>query len=677
MIMEQTNASQPSIYFFSSLKLNSKGKEEFTRNLENYCNKKEQRVYLLNFPVIPTKHCEYQDHFMMLIPGYKIVLVKVVSSESDYDEYKEDVEQAISYLYQNYNYRQPLGRFSTIWSELFITDTPFDSIKDLDSFFIKCKLDTSLAKRKSELIISLCIGNAAEIDKIGVDVPVTLLEKVKNKVLLFDANQSRFIFDNYDSSHRIIKIQGLAGTGKTELLMHKIKVFYTKSENSKVFLTCHNKILASSLRKRIVGFFNSVKVWQQIEWNERLWCANAWGRSGNENSGLYRFICYHYDIPFLSYNSVSSFDVACKIALRELESKGKDFEPFFDNIVIDECQDFENSFFDLCMKVTKGNVVCAGDVFQSIFSENIENALEADYLLNVCYRTAPDTLMFAHALGLGYLENKRYRWLNNKALEACGYIVNDEKSNRLTISRFPAKRFDDEDFSYESIKLIKTSSDNLNDDVVKIVQSIKKENNGNIKPEDIAIILLDDSQWIYGCANSLEILFNEMENWNVNKTYETKIPSKSEVTISNRNNVKGLEFPYVICITDGLKDNYSYRNSIYTMLARSYICSYLVTTDEGRSFNAEIISGLEEITNHHTMTIKIASKEEQEKISFRIKENNKLNTHEDIINDFSKKNRLTPEQQNKIREMLDVLGYDYDLDKSELESKLSEIKGLL
>lgn len=82
----------------------------------------------------------------------------------------------------------------------------------------------------------------------------------------------------------IVRIQGLSGTGKTELLLHKLRDFYVNSPKSKIVFTCHNRILADAMERRIPEFFNFMKVEEQIAWNERFWCFHAWGSSNVPNS---------------------------------------------------------------------------------------------------------------------------------------------------------------------------------------------------------------------------------------------------------------------------------------------------------------------------------------------------------------------------------------------------------
>ena len=180
----------------------------------------KERVYVLRFPIVDTKHETYNENFCVLIPGHRIAIVKE-SDDITFEGYQEDVIDAILYLYQKYDYRPKLGRFTKLQQKLI--DTSYnenDLNKNLMGFLDNTKLTDHFSRRLSFLFISLFIGSVNEIDKVGIDVPNTLLERVRHKIQLFDADQTRFI---YDQSHtnKIVRIQGLSGTGKTELLLHK------------------------------------------------------------------------------------------------------------------------------------------------------------------------------------------------------------------------------------------------------------------------------------------------------------------------------------------------------------------------------------------------------------------------------------------------------------------------
>lgn len=250
-------------------------------------------------------------------------------------------------------------------------------------------------------------------------------------------------------------IQGLSGTGKTELLLHKLKDLYISEPKSKIYFTCHNRILADHLKKRIPDFFNFMKVEQQIEWHKRLWCTHAWGSANDPNSGVYRYICAFYQIPFHRYSKQMSFSKACQLALQDIKEKFEQSSKIyaFNYMFIDESQDFDENFFELCDFITEKFIYIAGDIFQSIFDDNFSSHIKPDFLLGKCYRTDPKTLKFAHGLGMGLFESEKIRWLDKKEWEDCGYNV-EIKNNNYHLNREPLRRFEDLDDRFESVEIV-------------------------------------------------------------------------------------------------------------------------------------------------------------------------------------------------------------------------------
>ena len=108
-----------------------------------------------------------------------------------------------------------------------------------------------------------------------MDVPDTLIKKIKNKIILYDGTQSSFIYQDVNPN-KVIRIQGLAGTGKTELLIQKIREKYVNEKNSKIVYACYNQVLCEDMKKRIPALFDFMKVDEQIKINERLWIMRAW-----------------------------------------------------------------------------------------------------------------------------------------------------------------------------------------------------------------------------------------------------------------------------------------------------------------------------------------------------------------------------------------------------------------
>ncbi|WP_219889844.1 ATP-binding domain-containing protein, partial [Photobacterium damselae] len=346
-------------------------------------------------------------------------------------------------------------------------------------------------------------------------------------------------------------------------------------EDMKIFFTCHNIALSHTLKERIPTFFDFMKVDKQIKWNTQLWVDRAWGSQSDKNSGLYSYICDFYNIPFSRWSRNVTYNDIFTKALKDI-SEVENFEYAFDYILIDEKQDFPEVFFELCEKITRHKVYIAGDIFQDIFENNIKDeVVNVDFVLNKCYRTAPKILMFAHAVGMGLFEKNKLNWLEDSEWESSGYIVN-KHNNEIILSRDSIRRFEDlEETGISNMNVMQHTGESQ---IIDIIKSIK-ENNPTVESSDIAIIMLDKENYIYDYIERLEFKIRTEFTWNVNKAFETKQKIPNTVFISNVNNVKGLEFPFVICVTREIKNNYGYRNSLYTMLTRSFLQSYLLVSD--------------------------------------------------------------------------------------------------
>lgn len=651
-----------SSYFFIHAEKNSNN-ADLIDSLEKYAEDNKTLIYVLNKPLTDQKYnYSYNDAIIVLSPKHKVFIINSLLNGSDelFEDFVEDVLEDVGSISDKYLYKEVIGRPRQWRKKLVNERLTIKEIKDINDLFESNKLIDSRDIKDLDLLISLFIGSINDIDRVKDNIPVTLLDQVKQKIQLFDADQTRFIYEEIPKKR--IVIQGLSGTGKTELLLHKLKDLYINHIGSKIYFTCHNKILADSLKKRIPEFFNFMKVEQQIEWNERLWCTNAWGGSRDVNSGAYRFICAFYQIPFYSYSPQMSFSKACALAFDDIREKYKDAVlPYaFNYMFIDENQDFDENFFKLCELVTEKNIYIAGDIFQSIFDDCFSDTIEPDFLLGKCYRTDPKTLMFAHALGMGLFETEKLRWLEKKEWEDCGYNVQVE-NGKYILSREPLRRFEDLEDDFESLKIIEVQ-ENYSDTIIGIIRDIKAANE-TLLPEDIGIIFLDSGNDIYSLANILEFKIENKFGWTVNKAYETKEKIKDQVFISNKNNVKGLEFPFIICVTRAIKNNSMYRNSIYTMLTRSFIKSYLViSSKENSGLTNEMKAGLHEIILNKRMIINEPSAQEKELIRTRFKYQLKQQSLYDRLIKIFENLNVDKKYYNKIMEMaqnVDLADQDY------------------
>lgn len=598
--------------FFLQPDIKNEANRDFLNSLEQWSNANNQQTYVINRPLGDAKYSyANQTALAILVPKYQIIFVDFSDDASSFDEYIEDFIEDLGSISDKYRYKDVIGRPRQWRRDLVLIKKRSD---DPNTLLQGAWIENAGQQRIAELLISLLIGSINDADAVRADVPETLLEKVKRKILLFDGDQTRFVYNQPTKPE--IRIQGLSGTGKTELLLHKLKEIYVQDSTSRIAFTCHNKVLADSLKRRIPDFFNFMKVEQQIKWNERLWCVNAWGSHNNPSSGIYRYICDFYKIQFHSYSKFMTFDAACSSALKQIpDLEGRSFA--FDYMFIDESQDFPESFFELCKAATKSTVYIAGDIFQSIFDERVVTEIQPDFLLSKCYRTDPRTLMFAHAIGMGLFEDKKLRWLDDREWEACGYKVQRESSNETILKREPLRRFEDLNNDLPSVEIVRAPGPfygNAPAQIIDLIRIIRHEN-PSATPEDIGVILVDVSNQAFSLADALEQMVPRYIGWRVNKAYESKRKDKDSLFISNKNNVKGLEFPFVICVTERIGASHAYRNALYMTLTRSFLKTYMVISEEAnQAILPSITTGLAHINATGTIRARTPTAPEMEGI---------------------------------------------------------------
>lgn len=654
-------------YFYLQSEVNAKNKDVFDA-LEKFSEDNFIQIYVLDSPISDRKYAyEYNDACIILIPNFKLLFFDYGKNKKLFEEYIDDFIEDLGSLSDKYRYREVIGR-PRHWRRELIDSAGIEQYEgDVSTFLNQFQIADVEKKRQCELLISLLTGSINDIDRIKGGVPSSLLDKVKHKILLFDGDQTRFVYQTIKDKKKIT-IQGLSGTGKTELLLHKLKELYVGDEKSKIIFTCHNRILADHMRKRIPEFFTFLRVEQQIEWIDRLFCVHAWGSPRYMNSGAYSYICNYYEIPCFPYSRKHDFSSVCQLALDEIRQL-QDRTYAFDYMFIDESQDFPDAFLQLCELVTEKNVYIAGDIFQSIFEDSNVKEISPDYLLSKVYRTDPRTLMLAHGLGMGLFEENKLRWLKDDEWRACGYSVQRSDDNdEYILSRKPLRRFEDlMQEGYESFELVRASIDTQLDMEAKVIELMKKITNENatVSADDIAIIFIDSRNYIYEVADRLEISVPREFGWEVTKAYETKENEQGKLFVSNRNNVKGLEFPFVICVTKSINSSRFYRNALYMLLTRSFLKSYLLISEDS---NPELLSSLEqrveEINQSGLMRIHSPPKDQINSLELKIQAGSGNISYRDFVYSIMEELEVLPIFYDRIYRTVQLtIGDEFDEDK--------------
>lgn len=646
-------------YFYSEIIADSATKK-LLEKLEVFADNKRKPVFVINKPLGTGYEYSYTESAVILIPKYKIIIVNWGEDTDGFDEYCEEFIEDLGHISDKYKYKDVIGR-TRKWKDSIFKTISINDFSNVEKVLKECALTNPEEARLSQLIVSLLTGSINDITKVGKEVPGDVLDAVKRRIVLYDAKQTDFIFKKFNK--KIITIQGLAGTGKTELLLRKLKELYTSEEtkNSKIAFTCFNRILAKNIKDRIPEFFDFLRVEEQIKWDETLFVMSSWGSNNYKFSGIYSYICSNYGLDFLPYSYETSFNYVCKKAIEALKTKEK-IDPCFDYMLIDESQDFPQSFFELCELVTSQQIYIAGDIFQNIFDiSKVET--NPDFLLNSCYRTDPKTLIFAHALGMGLLDHKDpseyISWLTDEEWKMCGYeYFRAGLGDKFTFSRQPLNRFDDIDISkISSVSLIEENFDKYDERIVSIIKELQNSY-PTIIPDDIGIVFLENESANYKLMDRLSSVVFEEFGWRLNFGYVSKTKQPGTLFVSNINNVKGLEFPFVICLSKSrMNTSLRARNAMYMILTRSFISSYFIVSDRNDEGVVQLMEeNLDQINTLGSLSvIEPTEEQKEEKRKTIISKKNINKSQREIVNEILDELNVPDDERNKIHKALKLL----------------------
>lgn len=274
-----------------------------------------------------------------------------------------------------------------------------------------------------------------------------ILREMEKEIYNLDKWQNNATIETPDGVQRI---RGLAGSGKTIVLALKAAYLHSLHEDWNIAITFQTRSLYQQFQDLVRRF-----TWDQIkdepDWT-RLRIIHAWG--GANQPGFYSEVAHaqgkkpqDYNYARAKANPNLAFDIVCSELLGEVDEDT--FVPIFDAVLIDEAQDFPQSFFKLAYLATKDpkRIIYAYDELQNLSNytmsppsilfgsnklgiphvpelKNTKNQPSQDIVLPVCYRNTPWALATAHALGFGiYYEQGLVQYFNDpKGLwEEVGY----------------------------------------------------------------------------------------------------------------------------------------------------------------------------------------------------------------------------------------------------------------
>lgn len=224
------------------------------------------------------------------------------------------------------------------------------------------------------------------------------------------------------------RIRGIAGSGKTIVLALKAAYLHVANPDWTICVTFQTRSLYEQFRD-LTRRFCFEQTNEDPDWSKLL-IRHAWGSS--RDPGVYAEVAAHYDAPLRDFafarrehgGSDRAFDGVCREFVELTKNMGE--RPLYDALLIDEAQDFPQSFFELAYKAVSQpkRIVWAYDELQNLGNYemlppeklfgtnaagehritdlvNVPGQPITDAILPVCYRNTPWALTMAHALGLG------------------------------------------------------------------------------------------------------------------------------------------------------------------------------------------------------------------------------------------------------------------------------------
>jgi len=431
-----------------------------------------------------------------------------------------------------------------------------------------------------------------------------LMSALESEIANFDEKQRHIALIDVGGPARI---RGLAGSGKTVILAMKAAHLHLNNPEANILFTFYTKSLRATIKSMITKFYRH---YSETDPNWRaLHIRHGWG--GSSVPGVYSDACRRANrgpLNFTDANRIAgrgetAFGAACKQLLDTGHPK-----PFYDHVLIDEGQDFPDSFYRLCHALTIGDrdkksIVWAYDELQDILNVKIRQPDELfgrdidglplvdldrssihvppgatnDAVLSKAYRNQRDVLVTAHAMGFGVNGTIVQMLESAEHWEDVGYDVLTGAlvaGKPVKISR-PARNSPIQIAEAPGFPLMKWDcADSLNSEIKAVSEGIRAFVGAGLAPEEILVISLDDrhaKRYLAGVAEHLAFIGIASNNVIADPYSEPPFTIAGKVTLSTVYRAKGNEASVVFALGIDAVDvkTRGGRNKLFTAFTRT------------------------------------------------------------------------------------------------------------
>ena len=378
-----------------------------------------------------------------------------------------------------------------------------DIIQIIEDYMEKCEFSEDVYSNiLSGLQEAYGINQRKEREGVIEGSKAYLISKMNELIEKYDTKQMTAILSD---TKGIQRIRGMAGSGKTIVLARKAVELHMAHREWTIVVTYSTRALRNQLVNLISKFYASKNDGAKYD-KDKIKIMQAWGSA--TSTGVYYEICLRHGITPLNFSQAKSkydknfaFSKACLEATKEI----KKFQKMYDCILIDEAQDFDKNFMNLCLKVLgeEKRLVYAYDELQKlneetmpmpkeIFGQEISN----DTPLTVCYRNQANTIVTAHAIGMGlYRKNNGLIQIpgSSDVWNTIGYTSDSKIIEGEPVELYRTKETSPELLKCDSDEIIDFCNYNdFNEQFENLLKMINVNiNKDQLLPSDIMIIDMD------------------------------------------------------------------------------------------------------------------------------------------------------------------------------------------
>ncbi|MCA1426387.1 MULTISPECIES: ATP-binding domain-containing protein [unclassified Bradyrhizobium] len=430
------------------------------------------------------------------------------------------------------------------------------------------------------------------------------LARLESEITNFDEKQRHIALVDVGGPARI---RGLAGSGKTVILAMKAAHIHLVDPEAVILITFYTRSLRATIKTLVTRFYrlysDSDPDWKHVH------IRHGWG--GSTIPGVYSDACARSGRTPLrlpeAQRRAGRGETAFGAACADLINSGV-VKPFYDHVLIDEGQDFPDSFYRLAFQLAKGDrdkksVVWAYDELQDIMNVKIRQPIELfgrgpdgvplvdldrtaaqlppgatnDAVLSKAYRNQRDVLVAAHALGFGVYGNIVQMLESAEHWEDVGYqvVTGPLKTGHPVVIVRPDRNSPLSVAELQGFPTIDASvATDFEREIEWAVSQIRSFISGGLQPEELLVIALDDRNarnYLRRIAEKLSDASISSNNVIADPYNEPPFTIAGKVTLSTVYRAKGNEAAAVVAVgidavDTKLRDG---RNKIFTAFTRS------------------------------------------------------------------------------------------------------------